>query len=148
MRTHPRGTQQTTYAYGAVSPLEGAFDRWVLPHVNSECMQIFLNEIASRYPNDNVVMILDSAGWHKSKDFHLPNNLRLLFLPPYFPELNPQEHLWDDLREKYFHNRVFDSLDALENHLVVALRNLENAPHRVKSITAWDCIINAVAIAN
>ena len=133
-------TQQYTYAYGAVSPQDGCFDSLVLPHVNTECMQIFLDEIARRHPDDNVVMVLDGAGWHKSKDFHLPENLRLLFLPPYSPELNPQEHLWDELREKYFHNRVFDSIDALEDHLVAALLNLENAPARVKGITAWDWI--------
>jgi hypothetical protein len=92
-------TQQYTYAYGAVSPQDGRFDSLVLPHVNSGCMQIFLDEIASRYPNDNVVMVLDGAGWHKSKGLCLPGNLRLLFLPPYSPELNPQEHLWDELRE-------------------------------------------------
>ena len=134
-------TQQYTYAYGAVSPQDGCFDSLVLPHVNTECMQIFLDEIARRHPDDNVVMVLDGAGWHKSQDFHLPENLRLLFLPPYSPELNPQEHLWDELREKSFHNRVFDSIDALEDHLVIALLNLENSPVRVKGITAWDWII-------
>ena len=46
--------------------------------------------------------------------------------------------VWDDLREKHFHNRASDNLDALENHLVPALRHLENAPDRVKSITAWE----------
>ena len=54
-------------------------------------MQIFLNEIVSRYPNDNVVMVLDGADWHKRKGFRLPDNLRLLFLPPYSPDLNPIE---------------------------------------------------------
>ena len=111
-------------------------------------MQIFFDEIATRYPTDNVVRVLDGAGWHKSKDFTLPDNLRLLFLPPYSPELNPQEHLWDELREKHFHNRVFDSIDALEDHWVIALRNLENRPDRVKSITGWDWIINSISIAN
>lgn len=86
-------------------------------------------------------------GWHKCKDFHLPDNLRLLFLPPYSPELNPHEHLWDELREKHFHNRVFDSIDALEDHLVDALRDMENAPERVKSSAGWDWIINSVSIA-
>ena len=140
-------TQQYTYAYGAVSPQDGCFDSLVLPHVNSDCMQIFLDEIASRYPKDNVVMVLDGAGWHRSKNFGLPDNLRLLFLPPYSPELNPQEHLWDELREKHFHNHLFDSLDTLEDHLVDALRDLENSPDRVKSITGWDWIINAVSNA-
>ena len=110
-------------------------------------MKIFMNEIACRHPDDNIVMVLDGAGWHKSKEFQLPDNLRLLFLPPYSPELNPQEHLWDEIREKHFHNRVFDSIDTLEDHLVIVLRQLEHAPDRVKSITAWDWIINSVSIA-
>lgn len=141
-------TQRHTYAYGAVSPQDGRFDSLVLPHVNSECMQIFIDEIASRYPNDNIVMVLDGAGWRKYRDFRLPEHLHLLLLPPYSPELNPQEHLWDELREKHFHNRVFERIDAPEDHLVAALRDLEASPGRVKSITNWDWIINPVSNAN
>ena len=54
-------------------------------------------------------MVLDGAGWHKSKAMTIPDNIRLLSLPPYSPELNPVEHLWDELREKHFHNRTFDT---------------------------------------
>jgi transposase len=107
-------------------------------------MHLFLEEIASRYPNERIVMVMDGAGWHKSAQFPLPPNLRLVFLPPYAPELNPVEHLWDELRETSFHNRVFDSLDALEDHLEQALRDLENDPARVSSITAWSSIVNAL----
>lgn len=126
--------QQYTCAYGTVSPQDGCFDSLVLPQVNSECMQLFIDEVASRHPNDNIVMALDGAGWHKCKDFHLPDHLRLLFLPPYSPELNPQEHLWDELREKHFHNRVFDRIDALEDHLVAARREMEYAQDRAKAL--------------
>ena len=97
---HAMVTQQYTYAYGAVCPQDRAFDSLVLPQVNSDCTQLFLDEIVSRYPNDNFVMVQDGAGRHKSKNFRLPDTLRLLFLPPYSPELNPQAHLWDELREK------------------------------------------------
>lgn len=141
-------TQQYSYAYGAVSPMDGRFDSLMLPHVNSECMQVFLDEVAQRYPNDNIVMVLDGAGWHKSQSFALPENMKLHFLPPYSPELNPVEHLWDELREKHFHNRVFDSIDALEDHLVNALRTMENDCERVASITQWPWIINTVCNAN
>lgn len=141
-------THEYTYAYGAVSPQDGCFDSLVLPHVNSACMQLFMDEIASRYPKDNIVMVVDGAGWHRKSDFRMPPNLRLLLLPPYSPELNPQEHLWDELREKYFHNRAFDSLDALEDQLVLGLRSLENNPDTVQSITGWDWIINSLSIGN
>ena len=62
-------------------------------------------------------------------------------VPPYSPELNPVENLWDDLREKSFGNIVFDSLDALETHLEAALRNFELQRDRVKSIVAWSWIM-------
>ena len=130
-------SHQYVYAYAAVSPLDGKLDSLVLPEVNGNCMQVFLTEV-----------VLDGAGWHKSKRFVMPSNLKLLFLPRYAPELNPQEHVWDELREKSFHNKTFDTLDALEDHLVDALRALEMQNTRIKSIAAWDWIIDAVSIAN
>ncbi|MGH8858389.1 MAG: transposase, partial [Polaromonas sp.] len=98
-------------------------------------------------PQENIVMVVDGAGWHKT-EFKLPANLKLHFLPPYSPELNPQEHVWDELREKWFHYIVFDSLDALEDQLVLALKTLEYDPAVVKSIAGLDWIINSVYIAN
>ena len=137
-------TQEYTYAYAAVSVLDGGLDSLILPHVNGDCMQLFLNEVAARHPDDRIVMVLDGAGWHQRESLTLPANLRLLKLPPYSPELNPVEHLWDDLREKSFHNRVFDSLDALESHLEISLRDMELDPSRVRSIVAWPWIVNAL----
>ena len=55
-----------------------------------------------------------------------------------------REQVWDELREKRFHNHVFDSLDALEDHLEVALRDFEQEPQRIRSIVAWPWIINAL----
>lgn len=140
-------THQYTYAYGAVSPVEGKFDSLILPQVNGACMQLFINEIAARYPAENIIMVLDGAGWHKTA-FDLPENLRLHFLPPYSPELNPQEHLWDELREKHFHNNAFESFQALEDHWATGLRALELDPETVRSITAWDWIITSASIGN
>lgn len=137
-------TQEYTYAYGAVSPVDGRFDSLILPQVNGQCMQRFLDEIAARYPHENVVMVMDGAGWHKSQEIKWAENVRALFLPPYAPELNPQEHLWDELREKFFHNRAFDTLDALETHLEGALKSFESNPERMRSIAAWEWIINSV----
>ena len=78
----------------------------------------------------------------------IPENIRLLRLPSYSPELNPAKHVWDELREKHFHNRAFESLDALEEHLVDALLSLENNPALVQSICNWDWIINETSITN
>ena len=127
---------------------DGRFDSLVLPHVNGRCMQLFLTEVAQRYPQENIIMVLDGAGWHKNQAIVMPENLKLHFLPPYSPELNPVEHLWDELREKNFHNRAFETLDALEDTLVSSLRNLELNPEAVQSIRQWDWIVNPISIAN
>lgn len=69
--------------------------------------------------------------------------MRLVKLPPYSPELNSVEHIWDDLREKSFHNRVVKSIKALEQHLSSSLLEMELDNQRIRSIFAWPWIINA-----
>ena len=113
-------THEYTYAYGAVDVVTGELDSLILPHVNTECMQIFLDEVGARHPERRIIMVgRRQAGW-------------------------PVEHIWDELREKYFHNRAFDSIDALEDQLEIGLLALENNQPRVQSIVAWDWIINAL----
>ena len=136
-------THEYTYAYAAVDVASGELDALILPHVNTACMQVFLDEVAARHADQHIVMVLDGAGWHTGHALQRPANMRLLPLPPYAPELNPVEHVWDELREKHFHNRVFDSLDALEDHLEASLLALEHDPDRIKSIIAWPWIMNA-----
>ena len=137
-------TQEYTYAYAAVSVNDGAFDSLILPHVNSDCMQLFFDEVSARYPEDRIVMIMDGAGWHKSTTLKAPSNMRMVFLPPYAPELNPVEHLWDELREKAFGNVVFSSLDALEDHLEASLKAMELDVQRVHSTVSWPWIISTL----
>ena len=137
-------THEYTYAYAAVSVADGQMDSLILPHVNSACMQIFLDEVAKRHPENRIIMILDGAGWHKAGTLAIPENMKLLHLPPYSPELNPVEHLWDELREKYFHNKVFDSIFSLEKHLESSLLSMELDQQKVRSIVAWPWIINAL----
>ena len=138
-------TQEYTYVNAAISPADGVLDTLILPSVNRVCMQIFLDEIGTRHGEGNVLMVVDGAGGHRSQEIRLPCNLRLLFLPPYAPELNPAEHLWDDVREKSFHNRVFDSIESLDAHLEQALADFEKSPKRTRGITGWPWIINALS---
>lgn len=137
-------THEYTYAYGAVDVCTGELDSLILPQVNTICMQVFIDEVAARHPKSHIVMVMDGAGWHRSDELNVPDGMRILHLPPYAPELNPMEHVWDELREKFFHTLVFDSLDALENQLVLALKTLESNHDRVHSIVAWDWIINSL----
>jgi transposase len=140
-----RLTHEYTYAYGAASAMDGKFDSLVLPQVNSQWMPVFIDEVSQRYSEENIIMALDGAGWHKSQGIKLPPNLKLHFLPPYSPELNPQEHVWDELREKHFHNKAFESMDALQEELVTGLQTLECDHQRVKSIIGWEWIIDSVS---
>jgi transposase len=137
-------SQEYVYAYAAVSVADGGLDTLILPHVNSICMQVFLDEVAARHLGERLVMVLDGAGWHRAFALKLPENMRLVFLPPYAPELNPVEHIWDEVREKSFGNMAFNTLDALEGHLEAALRTLEQDNPRVQSIVAWPWIINSL----
>ncbi len=133
-------THEYTYAYAAVDVDTGELDSLILPHVNTPCMQLFLDG----HPMDRIVMVLDGAGWHASHALRTPENIHLLPLPPYAPELNPAEHLRDELREKFFQNLAFDSIDALEDQLESSLKTLESEHQRVRSIVHWPWIVTAL----
>lgn len=137
-------SQQYVYAYGAVSIGDGKLDSLVLSGCNTRTMEIFLKEVSSRHKDEAILMIMDGAGWHKAKDLEIPPNIEIVILPPYSPELNPVEQLWKNIKMIGFYNKIFDNLDALEEHLVKELYKFENDVDTVKSITSWDWIINAI----
>ena len=141
-RTGHRFIRQYCYVYAAVSPHDGLLDTLLLPSVGADIMSIFLAEVARRHRNELILMLLDGAGWHRAKDLVVPDNIRLVPLPPYSPELNPVEHLWDEPSEKWFGNCVFDSLNAVEDRLVEALATLANDRQRLISMTAFPWIVN------
>lgn len=139
--------RQYTYAFAALSPHDGVLDSLILPVVNAHTMSLFLAEVAQRHADEFVLMVLDGAGWHHTAHLRVPENLRLIHLPPYSPELNPPEHLWDEIREKWFPNLVFRELDGVEDVLECALRDLENDPGRVARLAGFDWIISIPLIA-
>ena len=132
--------REYSYAYAALAPWDAGLDALILPDASTACMNVFLNEVATRHPDDFIVMVLDGAGWHRSKALQVPANMALLALPPYSPELNPVENLWGELREKHFHNRVFDSLAAVEDQLCAALAACEPDSERLHRLAAWPWI--------
>jgi len=102
-------------------------------------MSLFLGEVAQRHADEFVLMVMDQAGWHLAGDLLMPANMRLLFLPPYSPELEPAEHLWEALRQDCCANHVFADLHAVERTLTNGLRAPETAPSRTQAMTgfAW-----------
>jgi len=110
--------------------------------MNTLRMGEFLAQVSQAHPGDFIVMVLDGASSHQAKDLPIPENIRLLPLPPYAPELNPQEHVWDELREKEFPNRVFNHLDAVIRQLHQGLPRLAADRERLRGLTAWPWIIS------
>jgi transposase len=112
----------------------------VLPQVNTEARGVFLAEVARRHADEFILMVLDGAGWHRAKRLPIPANMRLIPLPPWSPQLNPAEHVWDEIREKYFANRWFATMDQLDAQLVTGLAVLEADTPRMASLTGFDWI--------
>jgi len=114
------------YIYSSVSPHTGNAFSLILPWANTEMMNYYLSEFRKKYSTKKLIMILDQAGWHKSKDLKVPLNIELLHLPPYSPELNPVERLWLWLRKHVCRNRMFESEEALMDELSLVLHELSN----------------------
>lgn len=128
------------YAFSAVSPHDGVLDSLVLPWVDAQMMSLFLAEVAQRHAEEFVLMVMDQAGWHIAGELAVPPNMRLMFLPPYSPELNPAEHLWEAIREDCFANHVFADLGAVEDVLTNGIAVLEANPARTQSMTGFKWI--------
>ena len=140
--------REYTYVYAAVSPHDGVMDSLVLPEANSEAMSLFLREVSDRHNDELIIMVLDGAGWHRAKDLDVPENMRLIFLPPYSPQLNPVEHIWDEIREKWFTNKAFRDLDSVQELLVKALVTLENDHNLVQNTAGFNWIVSINLNAN
>lgn len=123
------------YVYAAVCMALGKMSALILPYANTAMMNLFLEEVSHDFKEYFVIMLVDGAGWHRSHGLRIPENIRLVQQPSHSPELNPVEHLWEELREKYLPNKAFKSLDAVELALCKGLRDLHDDPARVKSMT-------------
>lgn len=125
----------------AVAPWEGRLGALIAGgRLDHDAMGVFLTEIQARFPRRYCIVFLDGDGAHISHDLQVPPNMHLELLPPYSPELNPVESVWDYVREHYFANRVFSTIERVEARLCDAFRDLDAAPQLVRSITLFDWI--------
>jgi transposase len=126
----------TAYIFGAICPAPGVGAAVITPTVNTECMNLHLAEISTQITSGSVAaLICDGAGWHQSGgELKLPDNIVLLPLPPYAPELNPMENVWDYLRDNKLSARVWDSYDEILAACADAWNWFVNEPTRIRSI--------------
>lgn len=139
--TRPRAPKDCRYAwayiFGAVCPARRTGAALVMPHANTGAMNAHLAEISAQVsPGAHALLVLDGAGWHRSTDLVVPPNISLLALPPYSPELNPVENLWQFLRQNNLANRVFENYDAIVDICCEAWNALLAMPETVASITS------------
>ena len=132
--------RQYIYLYGAVSPKDGTCVYLIMPTSNTACFQAFLDVLSRKFARQDILLVLDGAPNHRCGDLALPDNISLLFLPPYSPELNPKESLWDEIREKIFKNYALKSIGAVHAKLKQAILYIERNPETVKSITSFPYI--------
>ena len=135
--------RECRYEYAAVSPWDGGLDYMTSEKMNTDNMSRFLVQVSETHEQDFMVMVLDGASSHKCKELKVPGNITLVFLPPYSPELNPAEQIWNTLRRDYFANRVFDSLNTAILQAENGLARLASNRKALKSLTNWPWI-NAI----
>jgi transposase len=92
-------------------------------------MQLFLNEF-SKTLDQEIIIVMDNAGWHHG--LALPSTIQIVYLPPYSPELNPVERLWQYIKNHVLKNKVYDTLKNLEDNVCAFVEQL--LPATVKSV--------------
>ena len=122
---------QSTWLFGAFSPISGDHFQLELPHCSSSTFQIFLDHFAKERPTEFKIMLLDNGAFHKARCLRWPANVCPLFLTPYAPELNPAEKIWWRFK-RAFTNKTFDTLDHVSDFISRQVCSLSNA--EVKSI--------------
>jgi transposase len=132
------------YLYGAVSPKDGTCVYLIMPTSNTECFQVFLEVLARKFARQDILLVLDGAPNHRCGDLAVPDNITLLYLPPYSPELTPKENLWDEIREKIFKNYALKSMNEVRAKLSQAILYIERNPKLVRSITSFPYIVNSL----
>lgn len=120
---------------GRLFPCNGDSFSLILPYANTEMMSLFLREFSEQFKEYRIVM--DGAAWHKSKRLENFENIRIIYQPPYSPEVNPAEHLWEHLREKYLSNRYWATLDNLESVLSTALAEASKMKKHIQSLVGF-----------
>ena len=137
--SQPRAVRQTgftsLYVLAAVCAATGAMSAVIMPTLNTEVVNLFLEQFARELPAGvHAVLIWDGAGFHTSEDVVVPSNVSLIQLPPYSPELNPVENLWHYLRAHHWSNRPYRDYDALQEEAVRSLCAVREDTETIKTV--------------
>ena len=121
--------------YSSVNPTTGEDYTFITEKVNTESLNCFLEQFSKQIGKKEILLVLDGASWHKSKDLKIPTNIMLMYLPPYSPELNPVERLWHYIKSKIIRNKIYQNIAELEVCLTNFFRKLD--PCTIKSVCSY-----------
>lgn len=122
-----------TYLYGAFSPIDGDSFVFEISSVSSDTFFKYISELSVHRPRELKIVIIDNAGFHSLKNYSIPDNIKLVRIPPYSPELNPSEKIWAYIKQ-YYKNKIFDTMKNLKEWLSDFVVEKIN-PEKVMSIT-------------
>lgn len=130
---------RSAYIFGAVCPARDTGAALVLSHVSAAAMNLLLEEVATQLPpRTHAAMLIDNAGWHIADEIEVPPTISLVHLPPYAPELNAIERVWQYLRDRYLSGRLFSGTPAIIDACCTAWNNLIAETDRIRSLTDFD----------
>ena len=116
----------SAYLYGAVEPRTGERFFLEFSHLTADCFQVFLDKFSEAFRESLNLIVLDNGRFHHAKVLKIPENVVLLFLPPYSPELNPIERLWQDIKAKLF-SQGYETFEDMQTKVTEILLNYSNA---------------------
>ena len=126
--------------YGSYSPINGDSFVYEINGVSCEIFETYLKEFSKHKPDEAKIVVIDNAGFHSTKHITVPDNIFLLRIPPYCPELNPCEQVWAWLKSRY-KNKVFCDMKMLKEWLCETVKNM--TPETIKSIVGNHHYLNA-----
>jgi transposase len=121
--------------FGAFSPITGDHFELEMPYCNTDTFQIFLNEFSKSSPEEFIILLLDNGAFHKSQKLIVPENIALLFIPPYSPELNPAEKIWWKMK-RAFSGKLHKSLDEVSEFIKKEVERL--TANNIKNICSFE----------
>jgi hypothetical protein len=128
---------KNTYLFGAFSPINGNHFLYELNTCDADTFQCFLNQFSAYEPEEYKIIVLDNGAFHKAKSLQIPDNISLLFLPPYAPELNPAEKMWQGIKRQ-FSNQYYKTIEEISSFFTNVARGLTKS--LVKSTCAYNYI--------
>ena len=132
---------QSFYLYGAVEPLTGDSFFLEFSHLDADCFQIFLEQFSQAHPHSLNVIQLDNGRFHFAKKLQIPENVVLLFQPPYSPDINPIERVWQFIKDQLRWLNL-KNLDELRRKVDEVIQSI--TPNQIASLTSFDFILTAL----